>query len=633
MENEHQSTLKKKIQILFQLGKWPDVVKLCESYGENYGKDMEIDLIRFKCQRHMGIPATESKPEMEADKSAAAEKAPPGEFAHAAGDNVDPTIPLIPPKMSDELAPAGGEKTAYDYSPEPDEVDIGDPFADNELVISDPFADNEPGLRLAPEGPLVSIPEGGPAAAEPIVPTSPLEMESPEAADSQPEGDDGEPDFVNMGTLTIDAEPDLLPAVTSSERAAPVVREAAPAKPDDPSRTTSGRVEVLGEHVEEKRAPAAPFIEEEAPRPRGSMFTPAPEKEAPPSRKPFNVKLALLIVLPLLSAIALWLALSGKLNLGGAEPSPAPEPVAERPLPRRVRPPKPAVSPDAAAQAAARQAEQEKAFSEKIKQAEALNQQGDLLNAWAALLEAKKIKVTEPLQKLEEQLALKMNEAQAAAKKVTETAKSEYDKEIEALAKAREANTIAGWQEFLRAYPQSESASQAQARISALEKKVQADAQQLLLQRIRQAQKFRMRSTPLNLSQAELSALPGLSGRPSTQFEAHPHGGVTVTLDLSAGLMWSLYDKPMAYDKARWWANRVTAGYSGWRLPTVEEALALLQMDKGQYAGLADFAVWTCDGVSNQPRSAWVLRLPAGQFVVAPYSQMSYVWAVRSAVK
>ena len=64
MEDEHQTTLKKKIQILFQLGKWPDVVKLCESYGEKYGKDMEIDMIRFKSERHLGIsaPTLKSRP-------------------------------------------------------------------------------------------------------------------------------------------------------------------------------------------------------------------------------------------------------------------------------------------------------------------------------------------------------------------------------------------------------------------------------------------------------------------------------------------------------------------------------------------------------------------------------------------
>ena len=53
--------------------------------------------------------------------------------------------------------------------------------------------------------------------------------------------------------------------------------------------------------------------------------------------------------------------------------------------------------------------------------------------------------------------------------------------------------------------------------------------------------------------------------------------------------MWTLWNKPMAYDKAKWWANRVTAGYGGWRLPTAEEALSLLQMERAQYAGLAGF--------------------------------------------
>ncbi len=95
--------------------------------------------------------------------------------------------------------------------------------------------------------------------------------------------------------------------------------------------------------------------------------------------------------------------------------------------------------------------------------------------------------------------------------------------------------------------------------------------------------------------------------------------------------MWSLYNRPMAFDKARWWANRVTAGYGGWRLPTAEEALALLQADRGQYAGMAGFAVWTGDTVSDQPRAVWVLKLPEGQFVPGPEDEVHYVWAVRKA--
>ena len=64
MEDEYQSTLKGKIKILYQLEKWQDVVKLCESYNEKYGKDVEIDMMRFKSERHMGMtaPAKKARP-------------------------------------------------------------------------------------------------------------------------------------------------------------------------------------------------------------------------------------------------------------------------------------------------------------------------------------------------------------------------------------------------------------------------------------------------------------------------------------------------------------------------------------------------------------------------------------------
>jgi hypothetical protein len=56
-------------------------------------------------------------------------------------------------------------------------------------------------------------------------------------------------------------------------------------------------------------------------------------------------------------------------------------------------------------------------------------------------------------------------------------------------------------------------------------------------------------------------------------------------------------------------------------------------MDKALYANLADFAVWTGDGVSDQVRSVWVLKLPLGQFIAQDYERVCYVWAVRRAAK
>ena len=51
MEDDYQITLKGKIKILFQLEKWPDVIKLAEQYNEKYGKDVEVDMMRFKSER------------------------------------------------------------------------------------------------------------------------------------------------------------------------------------------------------------------------------------------------------------------------------------------------------------------------------------------------------------------------------------------------------------------------------------------------------------------------------------------------------------------------------------------------------------------------------------------------------
>ncbi len=156
MEDEHQSTLKKKIQILFQLGKWSDVVKLCESYGEKYGKEAEIETIRYKSERHMGVAAPAAKPAREESPATPDHEKP----ADTSADETvisDPTIPLIPPSRADELLGLREEKLAYDSAPESDELEIDNGFSDDELVISDPFADDNPGFSLAPEQPPVVI--------------------------------------------------------------------------------------------------------------------------------------------------------------------------------------------------------------------------------------------------------------------------------------------------------------------------------------------------------------------------------------------------------------------------------------------------------------------------------------------
>ncbi|HEX7502326.1 MAG TPA: hypothetical protein VF451_02805, partial [Acidobacteriota bacterium] len=146
MEDEHQSTLKKKIQILFQLGKWPDVAKLCDSYIEKYGKDMEIDMIRFKSERHMGIPARTTAPAANAAPAAPAKEEPPLVLSSAEGAVEIPDQPENAPLSMDTGSPEELKNTESE-PPEASENDMfgGDAFAENELVITDPFELDEPG--------------------------------------------------------------------------------------------------------------------------------------------------------------------------------------------------------------------------------------------------------------------------------------------------------------------------------------------------------------------------------------------------------------------------------------------------------------------------------------------------------
>jgi len=634
MEDEYRSTLRKKISILFQLGKWLDVVKLCESYTEKYGKDMEIDLIRFKSERHLGIAApSQANQPQEKKKAAGPENDQPPQPAatDAANDDVivlpaplpekkqGPADLVVSTTAADELPFVHEDKMAYD----PSEEDV-------DLIITDPFADNEPGFSLAPDEPPVILSERDESESmkttdEP----APVTTDAGENPAESPE-EEMEIDFKSLGSVTIDADPQLTPDEPTAQPSAAAVMEREEALWEDLTRSTSGGVEVLEEpeegNLSAKSKPAAAERLQDA---RGT-FPEFIEKKQAARKNVFKFKLVLLIVLPLIAAMILWLALSGKLNFSGGEtpevnPVPAAKPVVAKrpPLTRKIPP----TAQDTAA------AEIDKAFAEKLQQASELYKKGDILKAWAVVLEAKKIKMTEPLRLLEEQLAAKIQADEAQAKQESQVVQNQWQLESQAYARAEAENTLAGWQNFLKTYPQGEFAFKADQRITALQKKAQENSDQQLLLRIQQAQKTKLRSAYLSMGQADIAAMLRLSGRPSSQFEAHGHGGATVMLDYSSGLMWTLWNKPMDYHKAKWWANRVTAGYGGWRLPTAEEAVSLLQMDRAQYSGLPGFSVWTGDTVSDQPRTAWVLKLPEGQFAAAGYEQVLYVWSVRKAGK
>jgi hypothetical protein len=631
MEDEYQSTLKKKISILFQLGKWPDVIKLCESYAEKYGKDMEIDMIRFKSERQLGLSAPRPK-EAETKNAPAAETNQPLVLDDEdAVDDDSVVFPDSPPEnepsdeeykvsaiAADEAPLAREDKIAYDPS--------GD---DADLIITDPFEESEPGFSLADDEPPVILSDRdendrGEVAAEPTA-------ERTDAAEqSEAINEESEIDFNNLGAMTIDADPQLTPESPSEKLSEPDATEEHQKVWEDPSRSTSGGSEFLGEEPEAIPSFSAQSAADETPQDDRKTSREFSDQMRSIRKKAFPFKLLLWILLPLAVAVLAWLLLSGRLTSSGDEaPRIESAPVA-KPLVNRPLPPAKKVSPPAVVSATL---EKDKAFDEKFQQASALFKKGDMLKAWAVVLEAKKIKMTEPLRLLEEQLAARIRADEARTTQESQAVQSQWQLESQAFAKAEAENSMEGWQNFLKNYPSGEFAFKAEKKIDVFKKKAQENLDQQFLLKIKQLQKIKLRSTYLSLGQADISALLRRSAKSPSQFESHEHAGARVMLDFVSGLMWTLWNKPMAFDKAKWWSNRVTAGYGGWRLPSTEEAMSLLQIPRAQYAGLAGFAVWTGDTVSDQPRTAWVLKLPEGQFAAAAYSEIFYVWAVRKAGK
>jgi hypothetical protein len=712
MEDEYQSTLKGKIKILYQLEKWQDVSKLCKQYNDQYGTDVEIDMIRFKSDRHLAksSPESENKLRRPAPESPPA-KAPGPPMTFKAQNEDDAPLLLTDDNEADESPamlildeipaaeplPASDEKLDYEPFPQANELVITDPYAGNEplftplqsephteanepkivdtsvenepelsldynepppasnsiitgqpftetkaedlqatkqsrapagaLIITDPYAEDEPVFNLPGDQPPVILEESGNAGKTEPPPVQDDEM----AIIGEMPGDSMDTkiafDFKGAAGVAFDAEPTLAPEpeVKSVARPADAGMRAPAAGPA--TQKSSGR-DAFAEAWHDAAIPGDSEKAHEKPRIMVETENAHLEKPKSPKKFTFNYKTLLLFVLPLAAAVVLWLSLSGKLSSGGGsveevQPAPASSPrrhPAQKPTPQ-VTPPASETQID----------ENEKLVNEKIGRAESFFKKGDTLNALALVLEAKKIKVTEPLRLLEEEITKKIREDESKAAEEHQAVQDRVQSEEQAYDKAEAENTLPAWQNFLDLYPQGRFGARARNKIIALEKKAAQKVEQDFQLKIQQAQKFNLRSNPLSLTQADVNATLQRLGKSAVQFERLERGGEKVIVDFASGLMWTLWNKPMVFDKARWWANRIYAGYSGWRLPTVEEALSLLRMEPGLYSGLPDFAVWTADSVGDQVRSVWVLRLPQGLFAAHDTDQLCYVWAVRKA--
>jgi uncharacterized caspase-like protein len=130
----------------------------------------------------------------------------------------------------------------------------------------------------------------------------------------------------------------------------------------------------------------------------------------------------------------------------------------------------------------------------------------------------------------------------------------------------------------------------------------------------------------------------------ANEYEVKMISGDKVVHDHATGLMWhqSGSEKYLTYDKAKKWIGELNrrgyAGYSGWRLPTLEEGASLIERSKmnGDLYIDPEFSakqrwIWTGDMLSDSSGRAWAVYLyyGSGYWSSVDYSHV-YVRPVRT---
>ncbi len=128
----------------------------------------------------------------------------------------------------------------------------------------------------------------------------------------------------------------------------------------------------------------------------------------------------------------------------------------------------------------------------------------------------------------------------------------------------------------------------------------------------------------------------------SHQFELKNINGEQVVLDKASGLMWQQDGSPnfMGYEAAKKWIEYLNkkgyAGFYDWRLPTLEEAMSLMEPNMNKDNLFIDPIfdsskswIWTSDPYSRAAGAQWVVNFDRGRCYDNAFNYYSYVRAVR----
>ena len=124
------------------------------------------------------------------------------------------------------------------------------------------------------------------------------------------------------------------------------------------------------------------------------------------------------------------------------------------------------------------------------------------------------------------------------------------------------------------------------------------------------------------------------------KFKEDVINGDSVVIDSASGLMWQQSGslEVMKFEDAKIWSGGIYfAGFDDWRLPTLEEAMSLMEREKNNDGLYIDPVfdkkqgwIWTSDIVKVESYYGWVVSFDSGDCQNGHFRHFEYVRAVRS---
>ncbi|MCP4217994.1 MAG: protein kinase [bacterium] len=270
-------------------------------------------------------------------------------------------------------------------------------------------------------------------------------------------------------------------------------------------------------------------------------------------------------------------------------------------------------------------------YARKMKQAKNFLDKKQYSKALSQLKLAGKLKETDDVKALQKQV----------------TEKIEFEKDDGAFTKASATDSLAAYEEYMTSFPSGRHAEEVQNKLEEIKKlELLAKEEERKLAKSR----IKLRSTYQNLTKAEARVMVkernlfdkyyNERGDFPNVYESRSINNHKVVVDKGSGLMWHQAgtNEYMGLENAKKWIESLNngkyGGFSNWRLPTLEEALSILENKENKWSLYIDESfsnecryIWTGDSSDDQ---FWVVDFFGGDINQVELKNEAYVRPVRS---